>query len=91
MLLTNVFLHFKQCSDTEQSLAWLSEKLMETLVTSVSILLEIIMSKLAYFNSVDQLTKTAIKNRVDLGWIGSVGSLYIQSLANGATEIYISW
>jgi hypothetical protein len=68
MLSTNVFIYFKEYSDAEQSLTYPSEKLVETVGTSVT-LLETMMAMVAHLNSEEQHIKTAIKNRVDFEWI----------------------
>jgi hypothetical protein len=64
MLSTNVFIYFKEYSDTEQSLTYPSEKMVETVGTSVT-LLETMMAEVAHLNSVEQYITTAIKNSVD--------------------------
>jgi hypothetical protein len=51
MLSTNVFIYFKEYSDTEQSLTYPSEKLVDTVSTSVT-LLENMMPEVAHLNSV---------------------------------------
>jgi hypothetical protein len=65
------------------SLTYPSEKLVETVGTSVT-LLEKMMSEVAHWNSVEQHITAAIKNSVDFGWIKSTGcSLHHQRLVDG--------
>ncbi|PNF15445.1 hypothetical protein B7P43_G18116, partial [Cryptotermes secundus] len=64
LLSANVFIYFKECSDTEQSLTYPSEKLVETVGTAVT-LMESIMTEAAHLNSVEQHITAAIKSTVD--------------------------
>jgi hypothetical protein len=52
MLSTNVFIYFKEYGDTEQTLTYPSEKLVETVGTSVT-LLETMMAEVFHLNSVE--------------------------------------
>jgi hypothetical protein len=70
MLSTNVFIYFKEYSDTEQSLTYPSEKLVETVGTSVTVL-ENMMPEVAHLDSVEQCITAAINNSIDFGWIKS--------------------
>jgi hypothetical protein len=92
LLSANVFIYFKECSDTEQSLTY-PEKLVETVGTAVT-LMECIMAEVAHLSSVQQHITAAIKNSIDFEWIRCVGcSLHHQQIVNGIgfTRIYISW
>jgi hypothetical protein len=82
MLSTNVFIYFKEYSDTGQSLTYPYEKLVETVGTTVT-LLETMMAEVAHLNSLEQRITTAIKNSVDFHWIRSTGSLHHQRLVGG--------
>jgi hypothetical protein len=74
-LSTNVFIYFKEHSDTEQFLTYPSGKLVETAGTSVT-LLENMMPEVAHLNSVEQRITAAIKNSVDFEWITSFSLNY---------------
>jgi hypothetical protein len=52
LLLTSVFIYFKQYSGTEQSLACPSEKLVKTIGTAIT-LIESVMSKVGHLNLVE--------------------------------------
>ncbi|PNF15720.1 hypothetical protein B7P43_G12478 [Cryptotermes secundus] len=95
LLSANVFIYFKECSDTEQSLTYPSEKLVETVGTAVT-LMESIMTEAAHLNSVEQHITTAIKSTVDFEWIRCSGcSLHhqriVDSIVRCLTRIYIPW
>jgi hypothetical protein len=95
MLSTNAFIYFKEYNDTKQSLTYPSEKLVETVGTSVT-LLENMMAEVAHLSSVEQRVTAAIKNCVDFDWIRSTGcSLHYQVLVDGivsgVTKISIPW
>ncbi|XP_033606755.1 uncharacterized protein LOC111862951 isoform X2 [Cryptotermes secundus] len=68
LLSANVFIYFKECSDTEQSLTYPSEKLVETVGTAVT-LMESIMAEATHLNSVEQHITAAIKSTIDFKWI----------------------
>jgi hypothetical protein len=95
MLSIHVFIYFKEYSYTEQSLTYPSEKLVETVGTSVN-LLEVMKAEVAHLNTVEQYITTAIKNSVDFDWIRSTGcSLHhkrlVDGIVRGITRICIPW
>jgi hypothetical protein len=71
VLLPNVFIHFKEFSDTEQSLTK-PEKLVETVGTDGT-LMESVMVEVAHLNSLWQHFIAAIKNSTDFEWIRCTG------------------
>jgi hypothetical protein len=74
----NVFIYIKEHSDTEQSLTYISEKLVETVGTAVTVM-ESMLAEVAHFNSVEQHITAAIKNTIDFKWITCTGcSLHYQ-------------
>jgi hypothetical protein len=90
---TSVFTCFKEWSDAEQALTYLSEKLVETVVTSVT-LMESMVAEAAHWNSVEQNITAAIKSSVYIEWNMSTGcSLHRQWIVDGTvrgvTRIYI--
>ena len=86
MLSTNVFIHFKQYKDDKQSLTYTSERLVETVSASVTVL-EGMMAEDAHTYSVEEKITAAIKNTVDFGWIQSSGcSLHHQEIVYGITQ-----
>jgi hypothetical protein len=64
LLRTNVLIYFKEYSDTEQSLTNSSEKLVETIGATVTVM-ESMMAEMTYLNSVEQQITAAIKNSID--------------------------
>jgi hypothetical protein len=60
----NVFICFKEYSGTEQSLTYLSEKLVEPVGTVVT-LMKSMMAEVVHFSSVEQHITAAIKNSID--------------------------
>ncbi|XP_023721687.1 uncharacterized protein LOC111872233 [Cryptotermes secundus] len=91
----SVFIHFKECSDTEQSLTCPSEKLVETVGVAVT-LMESMMAEVAHLNSVEQHITAAIMKSIDFEWIRCTGcSLHYQRIVDGIvrclTRIYIPW
>jgi hypothetical protein len=95
LLHTNVFIYFKEYSDTEQFLTYPSEKLVETVAAAVTIM-ESMMAEVAHLNSVGQHITAAIKNSIDFEWIRCTGcSLHQQQIMDdivrGLTRIYIPW
>jgi len=74
MLSTNAFIYFKEYKDDEQSLTYPSERLVETVSASVT-LLDGMMAEVAHTYSVEEKITAAIKNTVDFGWIQSSGCL----------------
>jgi hypothetical protein len=57
-----LYIYFKEYSDTEQSLTYPSEKLVETVGAAVT-LMESMMAEVAHLNSVEQHITSAIKNK----------------------------
>jgi hypothetical protein len=53
LLSTNVFIYFKECSDTEQSLTYPSEKLVEPVSTALT-LRKSVMAEVVQLSSVEQ-------------------------------------
>jgi len=95
MLSTNDFIYFKEYKDDEQSLTYPSERLVETVSSSVTVL-EGMMAEAAHTYSVEEKTTAAIKNTVDFGWIQSSGcSLHhqeiVDGIAQGVTRISVPW
>jgi hypothetical protein len=68
LLRTSVFIYFKEYSDTEQSLTYPSEKLVETVGAAVT-LMESMMAEVAHLNSVEQHITATINNSIDFEWI----------------------
>jgi hypothetical protein len=66
LLSTNVFIYFKEYSDTEQSLTY--PEMVETVGTTVT-LVESMMAQVAHMNSVEQHITAAIKNSLDCEWM----------------------
>ena len=92
---TNSFIYFKEYKDDEQSLTYPSERLVETVSASVT-LLDGMMAEVAHTYSVEEKITAAIKNTVDFGWIQSSGcSLHhqeiVDGIARGVTRISIPW
>ena len=80
---TNAFIYFKEYKDNEQSLTYPSERLVETVSASVSVL-DGMMADVAHTHSVEEKITAAIKNTVDFGWIQSSGcSLHHQEIVDG--------
>jgi hypothetical protein len=95
LLQTNLFIYFKEYRDTEQSLTYPSEKLVETLGAAV-ILMKSMMTEVAHLNSVEQHITAAIKNSIDFEWNRCTGCLLhhqqiIDGNVRGLTRIYIPW
>jgi hypothetical protein len=74
VLSANVFIYFKECSDTEQSLTYPSDRLVVTVGTAVT-LMESMLAEAAHLNSVEQHITAAIKNSIDIEWIRCTGCL----------------
>lgn len=73
----------KICSDTQQSLTYPSEKLVETVGTTAA-LMESVMAEVARLSSVEQHIAAAIKNSIDFKWIRCTGcSLRSQQIVDG--------
>jgi hypothetical protein len=71
LLATNAFIYFKEYNEDIQLLTYPSEKLVETVGASIS-LLESKMAKVDHMGSVEEKMTVAIKETVDFGWIGSL-------------------
>jgi len=77
---TNAFTYFKEYKDNEQSLTYPSERLVETVSASVTVL-DGMMAEVAHTYSVEEKITAAIKNTIDFGWIRSSGcSLHHQEV-----------
>jgi hypothetical protein len=95
MLSTNAFIYFKEYKNNEQSLTYPSERLVETVSASVTVL-EGMMAEVAHTYSVEEKITAAIKTTDDFGWIESSGcSLHHQEIVDGiarsVTKISIPW
>jgi len=72
MMSTNAFIYFKEYRDDKLSLTYPSERLVETVSASVTVL-DGMMAEVAHTYSVEEKITAAIKNTVDFGWIQSSG------------------
>ena len=95
MLSTNAFIYFKEYKDNKQSLTYPSERLVETVSASVT-LLECMMAEVAHTYSVGEKSTAAIKNTVDCGWIQSSDcslhhQVVVDGIARSVTRIFIPW
>jgi len=95
MLSTNALIYFKEYKDDEQSLICPSERIVENVSASVTVL-DGMMAEIAQTYSVEEKTTAAIKNTIDFGWIHSYGcSLHHQEIVGGiarsVTRISIHW
>jgi hypothetical protein len=93
LLRTIAFIYFKEYSDTEQSLTYFSENLVETVFAAVT-LMESTMAEVAHLNSVEHHITAAIKNSIHFEWISYTGcSLHHQQIVDdsvrGLARIYI--
>jgi len=68
MMSTNAFIYFKEYGDDKQCPTYPSERLVETVSTSVTVL-DGMMAEVAHTYSVEEKITPAIKNTVDFGWI----------------------
>jgi hypothetical protein len=89
-----VFIYFKEYEEDRQSVTYPSEKLVETVGASISLLEYMIM--VAHTGSVEEKVIVAIKETIDFEWIGSSGcSLHSQEIVDcivrGITRIAIPW
>jgi hypothetical protein len=83
---TNAFIYFREYKDNEQSLTYPSERLVETVSASVTIL-DGMMAEVAHTYSVEEKITAAIKNTVDFEWIQSSGcSLQHQEIVDGIVQ-----
>ena len=83
LLATNAFIYFTEYDEDNQFLTYPSEKLVETVGASVS-LLESKMAKVAHIGSVEEKMRVAIKETVDFGWIGTFScSLHSHKIVDG--------
>jgi hypothetical protein len=95
MLVTNAFIYFKEYEEDKQCLTYPSEKLVETVSASIT-LLESKMAKVAHMGSVEEKMTIAMKETIDFGRIESSGcSLHCQKMVDGIvrgiTRIAIPW
>jgi hypothetical protein len=95
MLSTSAFIYFKEYSHTEQSLIYPSEKLVETVGISVTVL-ENIMADVAHLGSVKESITGAIENSGDFNWIrfNSCSVQYrvvVDGIVSGITMIFVPW
>jgi hypothetical protein len=94
MLSTNAFIYFKEYKDNEQSLTYPSERLLETVSASVTVL-EGMMAEVVHTYSVEEQITAAVKTTIDFGWIESGCSLHHQEIVDGiacsVTRISIPW
>ena len=92
---TNAFIYFKEYREDKQSLTYPSERLVEIVSASVTVL-EGMMAEVAHTYLVEEKITAAIKNTIDFGWIQSSGcSLHHQEIVDGAARgvnrISIPW
>jgi hypothetical protein len=88
---TNAFIYFKEYKDDEQSLTYPSERLVDPVICSVTVL-EGMMAEVGHSYSVEEKITVANKNTVDFGWIRSSGcSLPHQEIVDSITRISILW
>jgi len=90
---TNAFIYFKEYKDNEQSVTYPSERLVETVSASVTVL-DGMMAEVAHTYSVEEKITAAIKNTIDFGWIQSSGCLLhhqeiVDGIAQSVTRISI--
>ena len=74
--------YISEYGEDKQFLTYPSEKLVETVGSSIS-LLEPKMAKVAHMGSVEEMMTVAIKEIVDFEWTGSSGSLQSQKIVDG--------
>jgi hypothetical protein len=80
MLATNAFIYFKEYEEDNQCRTYPSEKLVETVSASIT-LLNSKMEKNAPMGSVEEKITLAMKETIDFGWIESSGcSLHCQKI-----------
>jgi hypothetical protein len=78
LLATNDFIYFKENGEDKEFLTYPSEKLVETVSASIS-LLDSKMAKVAHMGSVEEKMTVAIRETFNFGWTGSSGcSLHSQ-------------
>ena len=94
MLSTNAFIYFKEYKHNEQSLTYPSERLVEMVSASVTVL-DGMMAEVAHTYSVEEKITAAIMNTIYFGWIQSSRSLHHQEIVDGiarsVTRISIPW
>ena len=95
MLSTNAIIFFKEYRDDEHSLTYPSERLVETVSVSVTVL-DGMMADVTHKCSVEKKLTAAIENTIYFGWFQSSGcSLHHQETADGiawsVTRISITW
>jgi hypothetical protein len=94
LLSTSAVKYSKEYSDTVHCLTYPSEKLMESVGTSVT-LMESVMVEMAHLNSAEQNMAAAIKNSIDFELIRGTGcSLHqriVVGIVRGLKRIYNPW
>jgi hypothetical protein len=84
---TSAFIYFKEYRDDKQSLTYPSERLVETISASVTVL-EGMMAEVAHTDSVEEKITAEIKKTIHFGWIQSdCCSLHHQELVDGIVQI----
>jgi hypothetical protein len=68
----DVYISFKECSSTVHSLTCLTEKLVESGGTALTVL-EVMISEVAYLDTVESCIKNAIRENVSFDWIRLTG------------------
>ena len=97
MLSTNAFIYFKEYKDDEQSLIYPYEGMVETVISSVTVLDGTrMMAGVPYTNSFEENIIAAFKNTVDFGWIQSSGCLLyhhkiVDGIVRSFTRMSIPW
>ena len=77
------FIYFEEYKDNEQSLTYTSERLVETVSASLTVL-DGMMADVVHTYSVEEKITAAIKNTIDFGWIQSSGCLlHHQEIVDG--------
>jgi len=89
MLSTSAFVYFKEYKDQEQSLPYPSERLVEIVSASVTVL-DGMMAEVAQTHSVEEKIITAINNTIDFGWIWSSACLlHHQEIVDGISSLVV--
>jgi hypothetical protein len=86
MMSTYAFIYFKEYRDDKQSLTYPSERLVETVSASVTVL-DGMMVEVAHTDSVEEKITAEIKKTVDFGWIkSSCCSLHHQEIVDSIVQ-----
>jgi hypothetical protein len=84
---TNAFIYFKEYKNEEQSLTYPSERLVQTVSYSVTVL-ENTMAGDDDTDSVEEKITAVIKNTFDFGWIRSSGCLlHHREIVDGIAKV----